>query len=211
MDAAQLHDAGLDDWAPVANTLRTRFRTGRFTVGLALVDALAAAAEEAGHHPEITLAYGHVDVRLTSHDTGDVSDRDIALARRFSVIAAEHGIAADPAAVRVVEIGLDTADADAIRPFWQAVLGLPVSGGGELVDPAGSSATLWFQPTEPHPEPRQRFHYDVWVDPRVAAERIAAALAAGGTLVSDAAAPEFWVLADADGNKACICTVEGRH
>ena len=39
--------------------------------------------------------------------------------------------------------------------------------------------------------------------------RIEAALAAGGTLVSDAAAPAFWVLADAEGNMACVCTPEG--
>jgi 4a-hydroxytetrahydrobiopterin dehydratase len=44
----------------------------------------------------------------------------------------------------------------------------------------------------------------------VAEARIAAALAAGGTLVSDAEAPSYWVLADADGNKACICTWQDR-
>ena len=36
--------------------------------------------------------------------------------------------------------------------------------------------------------------------------RIQAALAAGGVLVSDGAAPSFWVLADAEGNEACVCT-----
>ena len=35
-------------------------------------------------------------------------------------------------------------------------------------------------------------------------------LDAGGTLVSDERAPAFWVVADADGNRACICTWEGR-
>jgi 4a-hydroxytetrahydrobiopterin dehydratase len=43
--------------------------------------------------------------------------------------------------------------------------------------------------------------------PRDQAEaRIDAAIAAGGSLVSDAEAPSFWVLADPQGNKACICT-----
>ena len=37
-----------------------------------------------------------------------------------------------------------------------------------------------------------------------------AAVAAGGTLVSDAAAPAFWVLADPQGNKACLTTWQGR-
>ena len=38
----------------------------------------------------------------------------------------------------------------------------------------------------------------------------AAALAAGGVLVSDRAAPAFWVLADAEGNEVCVCTWQGR-
>jgi 4a-hydroxytetrahydrobiopterin dehydratase len=44
----------------------------------------------------------------------------------------------------------------------------------------------------------------------VARKRIDAALAAGGTLVSEEHAPSFWVLADAQGNKACVTTGEGR-
>jgi 4a-hydroxytetrahydrobiopterin dehydratase len=70
--------------------------------------------------------------------------------------------------------------------------------------------TLWFQGTNPHDEPRQRFHLDVRVPPEVAEARIAAAVAAGGVLVSDAQAPRFTVLADAQGNKACVTTGLGR-
>jgi 4a-hydroxytetrahydrobiopterin dehydratase len=40
--------------------------------------------------------------------------------------------------------------------------------------------------------------------------RLARALAAGGRLVSDDRAPAFWVLADAEGNEACICTWQSR-
>ena len=73
-------------------------------------------------------------------------------------------------------------------------------------DPTARCPTLWFQETEPHETPRQRFHLDIWVPHDVARARIAAALEAGGTLVSDTEAPSFTVLADADGNKACVCT-----
>ena len=69
--------------------------------------------------------------------------------------------------------------------------------------------TLWFQATEPHETPRQRFHLDIGCRPRWPRTRIEAALAAGGTLVSDERAPAFWVLADAQGNKACVCTAGG--
>ena len=59
--------------------------------------------------------------------------------------------------------------------------------------------TAWFQQTDAHDEPRQRWHLDIHVDPAVADQRIDAALAAGGVLVSDAEAPSFTILADAGG------------
>jgi len=42
------------------------------------------------------------------------------------------------------------------------------------------------------------------------ADVVEATLAAGGKLLSDAEAPAFWVLADAEGNEACITTWQGR-
>ena len=53
-------------------------------------------------------------------------------------------------------------------------------------------------------------HLDVVVPHDEACYRMQAALAAGGTLVYDAGAPAFWVLADPEGNEACICTWQGR-
>ena len=72
--------------------------------------------------------------------------------------------------------------------------------------PGRPGASVWFQGTDEHAEPRQRWHLDVWVAPETADARIAAALAAGGVVVDDSEAPSFIVLADPDGNKACICT-----
>ena len=93
------------------------------------------------------------------------------------------------------------------------MLGYEVRGDGRQVeDPGGRRTTLWFQDSESAAgEAPQRFHYDVVVPIEVAQERIDAALAAGGTLVSDDEAPAFWVLADRHGNKACVCTPEGRY
>ena len=71
--------------------------------------------------------------------------------------------------------------------------------------PAGCPSS-WFQDTDEHGTPRQRFHLDVWIAPEVADERIAAAVAAGGTIVDDSQAPSYTVIADQDGNKACVCT-----
>ncbi|WP_151081618.1 4a-hydroxytetrahydrobiopterin dehydratase [Nocardioides cynanchi] len=205
---AEVEAAGLADWRQLFEALRTRFATGGFNQGLELVTRIAALADEADHHPDVDLRYPHVNVTIFSHDVFGVTSRDVDLARAISAAAAELGIEADPTATGVVELALDTWDYQEIKPFWAAVLGMGdhPKHGEELRDLAGSQPTLWFQHTTEHDEPRQRFHLDVRVPADVADERIAAALAAGGVLVSDERAPRFTVLADAQGNKACVTT-----
>ena len=212
LSGQEIADAGLDDWTFLGTHLATRFRTGDFATGLALLDAIGAAAEEADHHPDLDLRYPHLDVRLTSHDSGGVTARDVRMAGRISALAQERGVAADAGAVTRLDLALDTPDRTRVLPFWAAALGM--EGGGnvpddEIRDPAGAHPNVWFQ-TSGEEEPRQRWHLDVWVDPDQVQGRIDAALAAGGTLVSDAEAPSFWILADADGNRVCLCTWRDR-
>lgn len=208
IDKTAFDAAGLDDWRHLLNALHARYDPGSYAAGLALVAAIGAAAEELDHHPDLDLRWGHVNVKVTSHDSGGVTTRDLRLAHRITEIAAAAGAVARPERVQRVEVALDTADWQRIRPFWKALLDgsdnprLP----DEVIDPDGAMPTLWFQETDEHETPRQRFHLDVHVPRDVAETRVAAALAAGGTLVSDADAPGFVVLADPDGNKACICT-----
>ncbi len=96
--------------------------------------------------------------------------------------------------------------------MWAALLtgSTDASGHGnvsdDVSDPLRRLPLLWFQQTDEHDTPRQRFHLDVWVAPEEAAARIAAAVAAGAVVVDDSEAPSFTVLADQDGNKACVCT-----
>ena len=202
---------GLSDWRLLFSALHARFRTRSFAAGLELVNRIGEEAEAMNHHPDLDLRYPHLNVRLTSHDSGGVTARDIRLARKISEFAASANVAADPSAVSVLELALDSEDYRAIKPFWRAVLALRDSRAEEeLVDPDGALPTLWFQETDAHEPPRQRFPVDVRVPPEVARERIDAALAAGGTLVSEEHAPRFWVLADTQGNKACVTTGEGR-
>jgi 4a-hydroxytetrahydrobiopterin dehydratase len=208
----EVRDSGLADWRWLLGLLHARFRTGSFVKGLELANRIGVAAEEANHHPDVDLSYPTLDVRLVSHDVGGVTSRDLDLARQISEIAAELGVEAAPAETTVLEIALDVPAAEEVRDFWAAVLGYDVrSDGKEVMDPGGRRTTLWFQTAEGAAgEVEQRFHYDVVVPIEVARERIDAALAAGGTLVSDEEAPAFWVLADRHGNKACVCTPEGR-
>ena len=204
----QVLDAGLADWRLLAQALHARFLTGDFAAGLAFVTAVAEAAESANHHPDVTLTYTHVDLRLVSHDASAVTQRDVDLARRVSEVARKKGIDAQPSAVTELELALDTADLAAVGPFWAALLtgSTDALAGNDVVDPSGRVPLLWFQGTDAHDVPRQRFHVDLWVPHDLAEERIAAAVKAGGRVVDDANAPSFVVLADAEGNKACVCT-----
>ena len=204
-------DPTLTDWRYVVGSIRAEFVAPSFPDGAALIAAIADAAEAADHHPALHLRWpGAVRVDLWSHDAGGVTARDLALARTVSTLAAAAGATPRPAGVQVLEMTIDTADADRIRPFWMAVLGYGDDPDAFVDDPAGFGPPIVFQPMDDGRSQRNRIHFDINVPHDVAEQRVAAALAAGGTLVSDARARAWWVLGDADGNEACICTWQDR-
>jgi 4a-hydroxytetrahydrobiopterin dehydratase len=207
----QIDDADLDGWVNLLGGLQTRIATPDFAAGLALVTAIGAVAEEMDHHPDLGLRYTQVDVRLRSHDVGGITNRDLRLARRVTELARAAGLRTQSGGVTRLELGLDSPDTPAVLPFWGALLGMAdeTGRGDELVDPTGALPTVWFQASGSE-EPRQRWHADLWLDPAEVQTRIDAAVAAGGTLVDDEEAPAFWVLADAQGNRVCLCTWQGR-
>ncbi|HUX82578.1 MAG TPA: 4a-hydroxytetrahydrobiopterin dehydratase [Halothiobacillus sp.] len=53
---------------------------GDFKSGVILVNAIAYLAEKHQHHPTLTLGYNQLDIRMTSHDAGKLTDRDYRLA-----------------------------------------------------------------------------------------------------------------------------------
>ena len=202
---------GLDDWRYVLNAIHAEFALDSFPAGAALVSAIADAAEAAAHHPDVSLRYpGVVRVDLMTHAAGFVTTLDVELARTISGLAMEAGAEARPLVSQAVELAIDTMDADRIRPFWVAVRGYRDTGSGDLADPAGLGPPVWFQQMDEPRTERNRFHLDISVPHDVAEQRVAAALAAGGTMVTDEHARSWWVLADADGNEACICTWQDR-
>jgi 4a-hydroxytetrahydrobiopterin dehydratase len=220
----QIIEAALADWRKLGQGLHARFLVNDFAAGVRFVSAIAAAGDVLGHQPRVTIGGDYVDLRLisddavyrdddgTDHVVEWVSQRDVDLARKVSEIAAEQAVRADPASITAIELALDTADPARVAPMWAAVLtgGTDALGrgtiGDDVRDATGRVPVLWFQDTDEHETPRQRFHLDVWVAPEVADERIAAAVAAGGTIVDDSQAPSYTVIADPDGNKACVCT-----
>ena len=201
---------GLDDWRFVLGAITAEYRAGSFRAAASLVEAVAGAAEAARHHPDVDLRHpDHVRFVLTTHAAGSLTGRDIDMARTISNLAARAGAEASPAMPQAVEVAIDTTDADRIRPFWAAVLGY-LDEGGYLVDPRRIGPPFWFQQMDEPRTERSRFHIDISVPHDVAEERVAAAITAGGRLVTDRYARSWWVLADADGNEACISTWQDR-
>ena len=56
------------------------FKFKDFSEAFAFLTRVALHAEKVDHHPEFTSAWNRVDFRLTSHDAGDVTERDVKLA-----------------------------------------------------------------------------------------------------------------------------------
>lgn len=207
----QFHEAeGIDDWRVLYGRAFAHFRTGSFALGVQFIDAVGRVADEVNHHPDVDLRYSGVTVRLTTHEVHGLSERDVALARRISAIAAELGLSADPAAVVQINVTIDALARTDVMPFWRAVLGYRPEGDEDLVDPLGRGPDVWFQQLDAARPQRNRIHVDIAVPHEQAEQRVAAAIAAGGHLVTDEFAPMWWVLADAEGNEACIATWVGR-
>jgi 4a-hydroxytetrahydrobiopterin dehydratase len=207
----QFHQAdGVEDWRVLGEGACTHFRTGSIAAGARLVQAISELAGLEDHRPDIDLRNGGVVVRLITM-TGDyygLTERDLELARQISAVARELGIPADPSAVQTVQATIDALAIPEVLPFWRAVLGYVDrdAGGEDLMDPNGRGAPFWFQKMDaPRPQ-RNRIHIDVWVPYDQAEARVAAAIAAGGRLISDEHAPAWWTLADAEGNEADVCT-----
>ncbi|WP_114907233.1 VOC family protein [Ornithinimicrobium murale] len=204
------HAEGLGDWRYLLGELVARFDIGSPAEGAALAVAITAAGDRMHHHPEVDLRPDHIVVRTRTEAVDGLTQQDLDLARAVSAVADDAGTAARPGRLATLEIGIDTVDAAAIRPFWTAVLGYEADGRGDLRDLAGHLPDLWFQDMDPPRTDRNRIHFDLTLPHDVAEQRVAAALAAGGRLVSDGRAPAFWVLADADGNEVCLCTWQAR-
>ena len=207
----QFHGSdGVDDWRVLFSGACAYFRTGSFATGVALVDAIGTLADAAKHHPDVDLRYAGVTVRLVTHDVDGLSERDVELARQISAAARKLNAPADPTAVQTVQITIDALVRPEVMPFWRAVLGYRELGEKDLVDPHGRGPSIWFQQMDaPRPQ-RNRIHVDVSVPHDQAEARVAAAIAAGGHLVSDEHAPAWWTLADAEGNEADVATWMGR-
>jgi 4a-hydroxytetrahydrobiopterin dehydratase len=218
----QISDAIADiGWRLVLGAVQTHVPVPSLAAAAKVASVAAAAAGQPGDgHLGIDLRADRAMLRLTDSDRGAVTGRDLRVARRVTEALVAQGFSATPGldehlVVQELEIAIDALDIAAIRPFWAAITGYvdkpgPADDELALVDPLHRGPAIWFQQMDaPRPQ-RNRIHFDINVPHDTAPARLAAALAAGGTLLSDARAPAFWVLADPEGNEACICTWQAR-
>ena len=119
-------------------------------------------------------------------------------------VAQRHGAVPERARAQEVQLATAAHPAEVDVGFWRAVLGYDAAAEGDAVDPLGHGSTVWMQDLDETKPLRHAMHLDVSVAREHAQERLAAALAAGGRVVDDSHAPEFWVLADRSGNRVCI-------
>ncbi|MET3806046.1 4a-hydroxytetrahydrobiopterin dehydratase [Nakamurella sp. UYEF19] len=206
-------------WRYLLGTLSTSVAVGSMAESVQVAKAaVSACSEHAEAHLRVDLRPDRVELSLQTRTMGAVTGRDAALARAVTAALTGLGFRTGgsttgelPRPVQMLELAIDAMDIVAIRPFWEAVLayvddpGDPGPDGG-IVDPTGQLPTIWFQQMDAERLQRNRIHLDITVAHDEAADRVAAAVAAGGRLIDDSYARSFWVLADAEGNEVCVCT-----
>jgi 4a-hydroxytetrahydrobiopterin dehydratase len=218
--SAAVHDLG---WRYLLGAFRTYVAVPGYPAALDVASiATRTCGSDAERHLGLDVRADRVELELIDRDVADVTSRDADLAGAITAALADSGFQTEAVAdaaqpdVQSLEIAIDALDIPAIRPFWKAVLGYvdePARDGPQdaVVDPYRRGPAVWFQQMDaPRPQ-RNRIHFDITVPHDQAEARIAAALAAGGVLVSDTAARSFWILADAEGNEICICTWQDRE
>ena len=220
----QISDAvGPLGWRYVLGVLRASVEVDSLARAVTVAAAATTVAgRDADERLWIDLRRHRVVLSIQTLAVAEITEVDIALARTVTQELTELGLRPDPVVERdpqrsdqILELAIDALDIPAVRPFWKAVLGYADEADRHgptdpIVDPVGQGPAVWFQQMDaPRPQ-RNRIHVDVSVPHDESRHRIDAALAAGGRLVSDAHAPAFWVLADIEGNEACITTWQGR-
>jgi pterin-4a-carbinolamine dehydratase len=181
-----------------------------------LAAVVAGLADEAGLPLLVDLRPEGVTIDTGKDQWEDERFPD--LARRIQAAARGMGLVADSSPLRFVQIGIDAVDIPAVRGFWRAVLGYeldPREGITDIYDPRRLNLPVFFQPMDASEDDRRRqrnrIHVDLFVPDDQARARIDAALAAGGRIAYDDEAPEWWTLADPEGNEVDIAVSVGRE
>jgi 4a-hydroxytetrahydrobiopterin dehydratase len=70
----------MPEWSLVGHAIYRKFTFKSFVPAIAFVNKIAEAAEQANHHPDITINYSQVGISLSTHSESGVTDKDFQLA-----------------------------------------------------------------------------------------------------------------------------------
>ncbi len=79
--------AHLAGWSGTTEGIERAVEASSFLDGIRLVDAVAEAAEQANHHPDIDIRWRTVTFRLSTHSAGGVTEKDVTMARQINMLA----------------------------------------------------------------------------------------------------------------------------
>ena len=74
------------DWRVDGNSLTRKLRFKNFVAAFSRATAVAMIAEREGHHPEMVIGWGHLDIELTTHAIGALSRNDFILAAKIDAL-----------------------------------------------------------------------------------------------------------------------------
>ena len=80
---ARLETMALAHWSVRDGSLFRAYQTADWRSSMMIANAIAHLAEAAWHHPELRISWGRVEVWLTTHSDGGITDKDFALAQRI--------------------------------------------------------------------------------------------------------------------------------
>jgi 4a-hydroxytetrahydrobiopterin dehydratase len=78
----------LEGWSRDGDAITKTFKNDDFVGSVKFVDSLVEPAEDMGHHPDLTLSWDEVNVSITNHAAGGLTEADFELAKRIDAIAA---------------------------------------------------------------------------------------------------------------------------
>lgn len=84
--------AELPGWKLEAGMLQKTYKHDTFPEAIVFVNAVAHLAELANHHPDVDIRYSNITLRLTTHDSGGITAKDVELAKEVEAVRKKMGV-----------------------------------------------------------------------------------------------------------------------
>lgn len=199
------------DWRVTGTGPQAVFAAGSLADAARLLPAIVDAAQRHDILPDVDVRPEAIIVRIPYRAGDGIPGGAPAFAAAVSRAAAELRLTADPARIQSVQIYVAQHSRIDVRPFFEAALGYEDLFDSDAVDPLRCGPQLAFNPLTGDAPGRGRTHLDVFVPAERAEARVRAAIAAGGRLVDDSAAPAYWSLASPDNHGIDIAAWTDTH